>query len=53
MYSCFMVDERKTPQSLLEATRYFADPDVCVDFVSAMRWPDGPVCPHCDGMRVS
>jgi transposase-like protein len=41
------------PKSLLQATRYFADPDVCVDFVASMRWPDGPVCPHCDGNRVS
>jgi transposase-like protein len=44
---------KKFPKGLLAATRYFADPDVCVDFVSAMRWPEGPVCPHCDGKRVS
>jgi transposase-like protein len=47
---------KKTPQfpkSLLQATRYFADPDVCVDFVASMRWPDGVQCPHCDGKRVS
>jgi transposase-like protein len=41
------------PQSLLEATRYFSDLDVCVDFVAAMRWPDGVTCPHCDGQKVS
>jgi transposase-like protein len=41
------------PKSLLEATRYFADPDVCVDFVASMRWPDGVTCPHCNGKRVS
>ena len=41
------------PKSLLQATRYFADPDVCVDFVAAMRWPNGVVCPHCDSKRVS
>jgi transposase-like protein len=41
------------PKSLLQATRYFADPDVCVDFVAAMRWPDGVTCPHCEGKRVS
>jgi transposase-like protein len=41
------------PKSLLQATRYFADPDVCVDFVAAMRWPEGIVCPHCQGKRVS
>jgi transposase-like protein len=43
----------KTPKSLLEAVRYFEDPQVCVDFVAAMRWPDGPVCPHCESKRVS
>jgi transposase-like protein len=48
-----MANEYKFPQSLLQATRYFADPDVCVDFVAAMRWPDGVTCPHCDGKRVS
>jgi transposase-like protein len=43
----------KLPKSLLQATRYFADPDVCVDFVAAMRWPNGVICPHCEGKRVS
>jgi transposase-like protein len=41
------------PKSLLQASRYFSDPDVCVDFVSAMRWPQGVTCPHCEGKRVS
>jgi transposase-like protein len=41
------------PKSLLQATRYFANPDVCVDFVASMRWPDGVTCPHCNGKRVS
>jgi transposase-like protein len=41
------------PKSLLEATRYFADPNVCVEFVASMRWPDGVVCPHCEGRKVS
>jgi transposase-like protein len=43
----------KLPKSLLQATRYFADPDVCVDFVAGMRWPSGVVCPHCESKRVS
>ena len=33
--------------------RYFADPDVCVEFVASMRWPDGVTCPHCEGKKVS
>jgi transposase-like protein len=41
------------PKSLLQATRYFADPDVCVDFVASMRWPDGAICAHCGGSKVS
>jgi len=47
------VDSKTLPKNLLAATRYFADPDVCVDFVAAMRWPDGVTCPHCAGKRVS
>lgn len=43
----------KIPKNMMEAARYFADPDVCVDFVAAMRWPNGVVCPHCGGDRVS
>jgi transposase-like protein len=45
--------EKPFPKSLLEATRYFADPDVCVEFVDAMRWPEGVACPHCEGKQVS
>ncbi|MGA7341092.1 MAG: IS1595 family transposase [Terracidiphilus sp.] len=45
--------EKQLPKSLIEAIRYFADPDVCVEFVASMRWPDGVVCPHCEGKRVS
>jgi transposase-like protein len=41
------MSEAKLPTTLVEAIRYFADPDVCVDFVAKMRWPDGPVCPTC------
>jgi transposase-like protein len=39
--------DRHLPQTLVEAVRYFADPDVCVSFVAALRWPEGPVCPRC------
>jgi transposase-like protein len=36
-----------TPTSLLDAVRYFADPDHCHDFLTAARWPEGVTCPHC------
>jgi transposase-like protein len=48
-----MKNEFKVPQHLIEATRYFADLDVCVEFVAAMWWPHGVQCPHCDGKKVS
>jgi transposase-like protein len=47
------VNERQFPTNLLEATRYFADQDVCVQFVASLRWPDGPVCPTCKGREHS
>lgn len=38
------------PRSLLEAVRYFSDPELAFNFVRELRWPDGqPVCPHCQG----
>lgn len=37
----------KTPQTLLDAIRYFADPDVCLDFMVGLRWPNGAACPTC------
>jgi transposase-like protein len=46
-------DDENLPKSLLQATRYFADPDVCVDFVASLRWPLGVECPHCEGKKVS
>jgi transposase-like protein len=48
-----MANDKDFPKSLLQATRYFADLNVCVDFVAAMRWPNGIECPHCTGKKVS
>src|SRR6267143_5840129 len=35
------------PKTLRDAIRYFADPQICIDTVAALRWPNGPVCPSC------
>lgn len=35
------------PTTLQEAIRYFSDPDVCLDFIVKLRWPNGVVCPIC------
>jgi transposase-like protein len=38
---------QKKPESLIEAIRYFADLDVCTDYMAKLRWPNDPVCPRC------
>lgn len=35
------------PKTLQEAIRYFSDQQTCLDFVVALRWPNGPICPRC------
>ncbi|MBX7111292.1 MAG: IS1595 family transposase [Dehalococcoidia bacterium] len=47
--------EKRFPTSLLEAVRYFEDPDVCRDFVVSLRWPNGVTCPRegCGSDRVA
>jgi transposase-like protein len=41
------------PKSLLEATRYFEDPAICVEFMAQIRWPEGAICPRCNSTRHS
>jgi transposase-like protein len=42
-----------TPATLLEAVRYFSNPDVCLQFMKNIRWPDGVViCPRCGSEKV-
>jgi transposase-like protein len=37
------------PKTLQQATVYFSDPDNCVAFLVARRWPDGVIkCPICE-----
>ena len=37
----------RQPQTLIEAIRYFADPDVAMQTMVELRWPDGVHCPTC------
>ena len=42
------------PTTLQEAIVYFADPDNCLNYAKARRWPDGVVvCPTCKGIKVT
>jgi transposase-like protein len=40
------------PTTLIEAIEYFSDPDVCLDFMVKLRWPDGVSCPTCGSVDV-
>ena len=45
---------KKEPETLLEAIRYFADPDVSLKFMASLRWPDRKVkCPMCGSETVT
>jgi len=41
------------PTTLQEAIQFYSDPDTCVAFMSALRWPDGPECPVCASNEIS
>ncbi len=41
------------PETLLQAVRYFADMEICNDYMRRIKWPRGRiVCPHCGGERI-
>ena len=43
-----MTRTKNEPRTLLEAIRYFSDPDRALTFAMKFRWADGkPVCPSC------
>lgn len=41
------------PKTLQDAILYFADPDNCLNYLVARRWPNGVVCPTCGRKDVS
>jgi transposase-like protein len=41
------------PQTLVEAIRYFSNPQTAFDFMVKLRWPDGVKCPRCKSSAVS
>src|SRR5271168_1887437 len=48
--------ENKTmsePKSLQEAILYFSNPDNCLNYLVARRWPKGVICPTCGSEKVS
>src|SRR5579863_7066752 len=41
------------PKSLQEAIVYFSNPDNCLAYLVARRWPKGVVCPTCASENIS
>jgi len=41
-----------SPKTLLQAITYFSDVEVATDFMIRLRWPDGVICPRCQGRNV-
>src|SRR6266516_6757844 len=40
-------EEASTPLDLGSLASYFANPFAAASYLESIRWPDGPVCPHC------
>jgi transposase-like protein len=40
------------PRSLLDLEQRFASEEQCRQYLSALRWPQGVICPHCGGRKV-
>ena len=40
------------PKTLQEAIIHFADPDNCLKYLAAKRWPNGVTCPTCGSQNV-
>ena len=47
-----MNNNRVFPRTLIDTIKHFADADVAVEFLSKIRWPKGPICPHCGNKKV-
>jgi len=45
--------KNQIPDSLLEATRFFSNPDNCLAFMVHLRWPQGVTCPRCEAKEPS
>jgi transposase-like protein len=44
--------ETFTPQTLIQAIRYYSDLDRCQEILVAARWPEGVTCPTCGSDSV-
>jgi transposase-like protein len=48
-----MIDADEIPKTLMQAVRYFADPNICEKYMWSIKWPDGNItCPACGSDRI-
>ena len=43
---------RPTELTLIEITKRYATEESAREYFESLRWPDGPVCPHCGSFDV-
>src|SRR5678815_2377059 len=43
----------ETPKTLQKAIVYFSNPDNCLNYLVARRWPNGVICPTCGRTDVT
>jgi transposase-like protein len=48
-----MMSKSNEPKTLQQAIVYFADPDNCLNYLVARRWPNGVTCPRCGSDKVT
>jgi transposase-like protein len=48
-----MMTKQATPKTLQEAIVFFSNPDNCLNYLVARRWPNGVICPTCGRTDVS
>lgn len=48
-----MMNASHEPKTLQQAIVYFADPDNCLNYLVARRWPNGVTCPRCGSDKVT
>jgi transposase-like protein len=47
------ITQPEVPQTLVEAIRYFSNPENCLKFIVPLRWPNGITCPQCGSTEHS
>src|SRR6266571_6922242 len=47
-----MRNDVQEPKTLQQAIVYFSNPDNCIAYLVARRWPDGVTCPTCGSGNV-